>query len=389
MAVVRRAKTMREVLRGSGASPSSEMSKVIAELRKQHGNKTLVAGNAIRQPWRIPTGVFTLDLATLGGVPHDRVTMIHGKKHSGKSMMSDRIIMGAQQTMPSQQVVKIDTEGTHDEVWSSKIGVDTASLLVSQPDSGEQAVDIAVALAQTWEVSLIVVDSLAALVPIKEQEEDADKALVGLQSKMITSMMRKLTAAQIKERKRGHHVTVVVLNQQRSQIGGWSPNPAAAITLPGGKALGHFTSLEIHMKNKETVEKDEAGGSTLSVNDHAFTIDKNKLGAGYRTGEFRMMRREDPATGLTEGEIDDAPIMLSYAKMAGWYTGTPKAGYTLEFGDYEPVRVAKAEDMIRTLYGDREYMWALRCHLIANQAKRQGMPQWYLDYLVSGDMVDE
>lgn len=377
MAVVRRSKNIRTV------QVAPEMEKVIAALKKRHGASSVVSASDIRQPWRIPSGVFTFDLATLGGIPHDRVTMFHGPKHSGKTMMADRIIMGAQQTMPGKQVVKVDTEGTHDPVWSGKIGVDNSSLLLSQPESGEQAVDITVALVQTIEVSLIVIDSLAALVPIKEQEEDADKALVGLQSKLITSMMRKITAAQIAERHRGHPVTVLVLNQQRSKIGGWSPT-GDPISLPGGKALGHFTSLEARMKNKENITKDERGEDTLSHNDHAFTLEKNKLNAGYRTGEFRVMRRDDPATGLTEGEVDDAPIMLSYAKTNGWYTGSPKAGYTLEFGEYEAVRAANADEMVRTLYADREYMWGLRSHLIAEHAKRQGMPQWYVDYLVTG-----
>lgn len=230
MAVVRRAKTVRDI------PVPKELDKVLAELRKQHGNSVVVAGNKVRPPWRIPTGIFSFDLATLGGIPHSRCSMVHGPKHSGKSTIADRIIMGAQQTIPDGRVVKIDVEGTHDSVWSSKIGVDMESLLLSQAESGEQAVDIAVAMVHTREVSLIVVDSLAGLVPIKEQDSDADQALVGLQSKMITSMMRKITSAQIKERHRGHHVTVLTINQQRSKIGGWAPPGGEAISLPGGKA---------------------------------------------------------------------------------------------------------------------------------------------------------
>lgn len=382
MAVVRRTKNLAKV------PVSNELQKVLAELRKQHGDKSVVAGSQVVQPWRIPTGVFAFDLATLGGIPHDRISMVHGPKHSGKTYMANRCIMGAQQTIDGQQAVLVDVEGTHESVWSSKIGVDNDNLLVVRPDSGEQAVDITNALVRTLGVSLVVVDSLAALVPIKEQEEDADKALVGLQSKLITRMLRVISAAQIAERKRGHHVTVLLLNQQRTKIGGWAPAGIEPISLPGGKALGHFTSLEWRMKNKESLSKDSEGRETLAHNDHAFTIEKNKLNAGYRTGDFRMMRREDPVTTLTEGEVDDAPIMLSFAKIAGWYSGTPKAGYTLEFGEYEAVRAGSAEQMIRTIYSDREYMWALRCHLIANEAHRQGMPDWFVEYLRTGVPID-
>lgn len=382
MAVVRRTKNL------SKMPVSNELSKVLAELRKQHGDKSVINGSQVVQPWRIPTGVFSFDLATLGGLPHDRISMVHGPKHSGKTYMAMRSIMGAQQTLPGQQAVLIDVEGTYESVWSGKIGVDNDNLLVVRPDSGEQAVDISNALVSTLGVSLVVVDSLAALVPHKEQEEDADKALVGLQSKLITRMLRVISSAQIAERKRGHHVTVLLLNQQRTKIGGWAPAGMEPISLPGGKALGHFTSLEWRMKNKETISKDSEGRETLAHNDHAFTLEKNKLNAGYRTGDFRLIRRDEPSTGLTEGEVDDAPIMLSYAKMNGWYTGSPKAGYSLEFGEYEAVHAANAEQMVRTIYSDRDYMWALRSHLIATEAERQGMPDWYVEYLRTGVAVD-
>lgn len=361
-----------------------EMKKTLAAIRKQYGDKSVISGNEMRQPWRIPTGVFSFDLATMGGIPHSRISMVHGPKHSGKSYMSDRIIMGAQQTLPDQQVVKVDVEGTHDNVWSSKTGVDNDALLLVQPDSGEQAIDITVAMVHTAEVSLVVIDSLAALVPIKEQDASAEDSLVAMQSRLITSMLRKVSSAQIKERKRGHHVTVQLVNQQRSKIGGWAPPGQEAIGLPGGKALGHFTTLEWRMKNKENMRNAEGGAKELDYNDHAFTIEKNKLNAGYRTGEFRMLRRDDDTLGLTEAEIDDAPIMLSYAKIAGWYTGSGKGGYTLNLDGYEPVRVANADEMVRTLYGDRELMWALRCQLIAMQSKKLGMPDWYLDYILTG-----
>lgn len=381
MAIMRRKKDLKAV------PVEGEIGKVLASLKKQFGDQAVVNGSKLRQPWRIPTGVFEFDYATLGGIPHDRISMVHGQKHSGKSYMADRIIMGAQQTLPDMQAVKIDVEGTHNAEWSGKIGVDNDALLVSQPDSGEQAVDIARALVGTREVSLVVVDSLAALVPLKEQESDADKEWVGLQSKMITRMLRAISSQQIIERKRGHHVTVLLINQQRTKIGGWSPT-GDPISLPGGKALGHFTTLEWRMKNKETVGKDAAGRDVLTHNDHAFAIEKNKLNGGARTGEFRMIRLDDPVTGLTESEPADATIMLSYAKMAGWYTGTPKQGYTLSFGEFSH-HASNADEMVLSLYQDREFMWALRCHLIADNAIRQGMKEYFVNYLLTGEAVDE
>jgi recombination protein RecA len=370
------------------SAPSSEIAEVLKHLRKQHGENTVTVGSAKQQPWRIPSGIFEFDLATLGGLPHDRISMVHGKKHSGKTTISDRFIMGAQQTMPDQQVVKIDVEGTHESVWSSKTGVDNDQLILVEPDSGEQAIDITRAMIHTKEVSLIVVDSLAALVPIKEQEEDADKALVGLQSKLIARMLRVISAAQITERKRGHHVTVLLINQERAKIGGYVPPGMTLHSLPGGEALGYFTSLEWRMKNKENLGKDSAGREVMKTNDHAFQIGKNKLNAGPRTGEFVMVRHDDPEWGLSETEIHDGVQMLSYAKMEGWYSGTPKGGYTLEFGEYNH-RTDNADDMVRALYADREFYWSLRCNLIAEAAVRQGMPPRFVNYLRTGEATDE
>lgn len=370
------------------STPTSEIAEVIKQLKKTHGEHTITVGSAKKQPWRIPTGVFEFDLATLGGIPHDRISMVHGKKHSGKSTISDRIIMGAQQTMPDQQAAKIDVEGTHESVWSSKTGVDNDQLLLVQPDSGEQAIDVTRALVHTKEISLIVVDSLAALVPVQEQEEDADKALVGLQSKLISRMLRVISAAQITERKRGHHVTVLLVNQERVKIGARSPIPGhVPVSLPGGEALGYFTSLEWRMKNKENLGKDAAGREIMVMNDHAFQIGKNKLNGGSRTGEFQMVRSDNAEWGLSETEVHDGVQMLSYAKMEGWYSGTPKGGYTLAFGEYSH-KTDTADDMVRALYADREFYWSLRSSLIAEAAIRQGMPDYFVHYIRTGEATD-
>ena len=364
---------------------SNELRATLDALRKAMGDGTIIRANQVRPPFRIPTGVFEIDLALLGGIPKGRMTMAHGQKHSGKTTLADRITMGYQQTTNSEDevAVKIDAEGTHDPVWAGKTGVDPDRLLVVQPDSGEQAVDAAVALAHTKEVGLIIIDSLAALMPMKELEADADKDLVAVQSKLITRALRKLTQAQITERKRGHTVTIFLINQQRTKIGGYAPNGIEPVSLPGGKALGHFTSVELRLTNKENVGKDSEGFDSLTHNDHAFRVEKNKLNGGMRTGEFRLIRTDGHVPGLTEGEIDDAPVMLSRAKALGWYTGGG-GKFTLSFGDYE-LKGGSAASMAEQLYEDRETLWALRCHLIAQWASKQGMPDWYVNYILTGE----
>lgn len=292
-----------------------------------------------------------------------------------------RAAAGAQQSMPDQQVVFVDIEGTFDSVYAEKLGVDIERLLVVQPDTGEHAVDITTGLIHTKEVSLIIGDSLAALLPIKEEEASAEDTLVGQQSRLIATMMRKTVAALIKERKRQHYVTLLFINQQRSKIGARSPIPGGEVlSNPGGKAVGFFSSLECTWKNKENIKSNGEGEETLHMNEHAFHIKKNKLHAGMRQGEFQVMRRADEDMGLNEGDVDDASTMITFAKRRGWYTGGGRAGYTLTIGDnsyHEPNQDA----MARFLYSERDVYWSLRQHLIADAAERQGMKPDFVAYL--------
>lgn len=360
---------------------TSEMAKVLGEIRKRYGERSAVSGTTITQPWRIPTGIFTFDYATLGGIPHNRVIQFSGAKHSGKTTGALRCIAGAQRSLPNQQAVIIDVEGTYDRTWGEKVGVDNESLLVIQPDTGEQAVDITDALVRTRETSLIVIDSLAAMLPTKEQDSSAEDSLVGLQSRLITSMMRKINAAMVAERKRDHFVTVLVINQQRTKIGGWSPT-GEPISLPGGKAVGFFSTLEVVFKNKENMGKDAHGFETLTHNDHAFQITKNKLNAGMRSGEFRMLRQADESLGLSEGDIDDASTLIAFAKRLGWYGGAGK-GQWLRYEDVD-LSFTSADNAVSHLYDDRDAYWHLRTHLIADNARRLGQKEEFVEYLLSG-----
>jgi len=265
---------------------------------------------------------------------------------------------------------------THDPVWSGKLGVDNDALLVAQPETGEQALDMADALIHTKEVSLIVVDSLAQLVPAKEVEASAEDQFVGMQARMIGSFVRKAVNALLSERHRGHYITLLFINQFRSKIGGWSPT-GDPLTEPGGKGLGFAYTLEITVKNKEGSGKDDMGIDTMMENDHSFAITKNKVNAGPRSGEFRLRRMPDPDLGLEEGDIDDAGTMLAYAKKFGAYSGGGSS-WTLAFWDFE-MKFKGQKDATQYLYENREDHWKLRNFLIASQAERLGMPAEFVE----------
>lgn len=367
--------------RGGGepakSSEKNEIDETRKEIDKRYGSSVLVPASAIQQPIRIPTGAFMLDFALLGGLPFNRISKVVGNKHAGKSMLSDKVIASAQRMFPDQQVVKIDLEGTHDPVWSEKLGVDNDSLLLAQPETGEAALDMADALIRTREVSLIVFDSLAQIVPAKEIEASAEDNLqIGLQARMIGSFVRKAVNGLLAERHRGHYVTILIINQFRSKVGGWSPT-GDPLTEPGGKSLGFAYSVEITMKNKETAGKDSDGFETMTENEHSFQITKNKLNSGPRSGEFRLCRVADDDFGLVEGDIDDAGTLLTYAKKFGCYSGGGKS-WKLAFGDFDQT-FGKADEAIAYLYENREDYWLLRNHLIAMQAARLGMPQDFID----------
>jgi recombination protein RecA len=364
---------------GAVADSGSELEQVQAAINKRWGATTIRRASENMQPFRIPTGIFSLDLATCGGIAHNRVSMFKGPKHSGKTTTSEKVIAGAQLSLPGQQVAFVDAEGTRDSVWGGKLGVNNEDLVYTATETGEQAVDITEALIRTKEISLVVVDSIASLVPMKEVAGSAEDANVALQARLISLFMRKATSALISERKRNHFVTLLLINQQRVKIGGWAPNGGEPLSSPGGKALEHATTMEFNFKNKENTSKDGDGVDTLEYNEHAFKIQKNKLNAGLRDGEFQLMRRDSDKFPLVEGDIDDAPSMLAHAKKTGCYTGGGKS-WKLSIPDFD-YTFQNSDEAILYLYENRDIYWKLRCHLIASHAAKLGMPQYFIDYL--------
>lgn len=356
-------------------SAGEELAGTLAEIEKRYG-KVISAGSSILQPERIPTGIFTMDFSTLGGVPMGRITKLVGHKHAGKSLTADKVIASAQRLYPDRRVVKLDMEGTHESVWSAKLGVDNDALLVSQPETGEAALDMCDALIHTKEVSLIVVDSLAQLVPAKEMDASAEDQFVGLQARMLGSFVRKAVSGMLAEKLRGHDIALLFINQFRSKIGGWSPT-GDPLTEPGGKGLGFAYSLEMTIKNKENAGKDAYDVDMMVENEHAFSVTKNKLNGGPRTGEFRVRRVPDEELGLGIGDVDDAGTMLAFAKKFGAYTGGGQS-WKLDFWDEEH-SYRKLEDAKAHLYSEPDLCWKLRNYLICEQATHLGMPDEFLE----------
>lgn len=350
---------------------------MIRQIDKAHGEGLVFRGRQAKQPIRLPTGIFALDLALCGGIPNRGVTMFHGRRSSGKTTSALKTIATTQRLNPDKTCILIDQEHTFEPVWAEKLGVDLDRLIVVQPETGEQAVDFIDGFMQTDDVILVVLDSVAALVPMKELDNSAEDAHVGIHAKLVTHLMRKVTGAFAKARQSDRIISFLCLNQERSGIGKWAPPGQEAINLPGGKALDHYTMVQAKFKNKENISKDEQGFETLDFNEHAFQIDKNKMNAGIRKGEFQLMRRASDEMPLLEGDIDDANTMLAYGKKMGIYTGGGQS-WTLELPDKE-LKFKSADEGCQHLYSNFEDYWAVRNHLIALHSAKLGMPQYFLD----------
>lgn len=248
----------------------------------------------------LPSGSLSLDLALGGGYPKGRIIEIYGPESSGKTTLALHAIAEIQKQ--GGQAAFIDAEHALDPAYARKIGVDTANLLISQPDNGEQALEICETLVRSGAVDLIVVDSVAALVPQAEIDGDMGDAQMGLQARLMSQAMRKLTGIISKSK-----ATVIFINQIRMKIGVMFGNPE---TTTGGNALKFYSSVRIDIRRIGQIKD----GDDISGNRTKIKIVKNKIAAPFRTAEFDIMYNE----GISKtGDILDLAVQYGVLDKAG------------------------------------------------------------------------
>jgi len=249
----------------------------------------------------IPSGSLALDLALgVGGIPRGRITEIFGPEASGKTTLAQHIIAETQKQ--GGTAVYIDVEHAMDPGYAANCGVNVDLLLISQPDTGEQALEITEALVRSGAVEVIVVDSVAALVPRAEIEGEMGDSHVGLQARLMSQALRKLAAAIGKS-----GTAVVFINQLREKVGIVFGNPEVT---PGGRALKFYSSVRIDLRRVETIKhKDEAVGSHVRAR-----VVKNKVAPPFKSAEFDIMFDH----GISrEGNLIDLGVQLGLVSKAG------------------------------------------------------------------------
>ena len=313
----------------------------LKQIEKAHGKGAIMRLGEAKANMNIDvisTGILPLDIALgVGGIPRGRIIEVYGPESSGKTTVTLHMIAEAQKA--GGLAAFIDAEHALDSEYARKLGVNTEDLLISQPDTGEQALEIVDALVHSGAIDIIVVDSVAALVPKSEIEGDMGASVVGLQARLMSQAMRKLTGIISKTR-----TVAVFINQLREKIGVAYGNPE---TTTGGRALKFYASVRIDVRRADSIKQ---GTESLGNRTRAKIV-KNKVAPPFKTAEFDIIYGE----GVSRlGSIIDMAVELDIVNKSGaWYSyegtrlgqGKENAKATLE---EQPELIAELEEKIRT-----------------------------------------
>ena len=305
----------------------------LSQIEKQFGKGSVMrlgAREAIVPISVISTGSISFDAALgVGGVPRGRVIEIYGPESSGKTTITLQIIAEAQRQ--GGLAAFVDAEHALDPIYAKKLGVDTDNLLISQPDYGEQALEITEALVRSGAIDVLVVDSVAALVPKAELDGEMGDSHVGLQARLMSQALRKLTGTVSKSR-----TSLIFINQIREKIGVMFGNPE---TTTGGRALKFYSSVRVDIRRIAAVkEGDAVVGSRTKVK-----IVKNKVAAPFREAEFDILYGE----GISrEGDVLDLAVLHNIVEKSGaWYS-------------YAGERIGQGRENVRTFLKDNREVFA-------------------------------
>jgi len=341
-------------------SVTGDVNAVLAKIHKTYG--TDVGGyptdlEASRKCTRVPTGCFAFDLASGGGVPCGRTTIIYGPESSGKTNLALRALANHQKIWPDRTCVFLDIEGAFDPAWAVLFGVDVKSLIVLSPSYAEQGIDMLEGVLLADDIGLVVVDSIAALSTENELASSAEKQIPGGAANVIGRMVRKTTHALIAAKKRGVIPTLVYINQVRSKIGVMYGNPE---TMSGGHAIRFQAALIVRLSCKDIIDKEIHTAIPVRKQTTA-VIKKHKINIDATHCEYEIAVYPHPH--LRVGETDDWKVVLGYLRELG---AVEKEGtaWVLALPDTESVNYKTLSELGKAYYDSTELQASLKKYVV-------------------------